>query len=151
MKGDSRYNQWLNIHHPEEKLDQLSRPFDDENSSLPGLHERLDLDSSDEMLSVTPGRIDLDDSAVEIPSCSPNKVKTLTQTSVLQKFLSNHTQQNVKVPKKETKTSARVLTSLENRLAVEEKERIKRQKAEEKSERAKARALKQQEKKTKTG
>ena len=107
------------------------------------------------MSPVTPGPIDLDDSSFEIPPCSPNKVRTLTQTSVLKKILSNHTQQNVKLPKKETKTSARVLTSLENRLAVEQKERIKKQKAEEKSERAKARALKQQEKlqekKTKTG
>ena len=55
-------------------------------------------------------------------------------------------QPTIKMPEKETKATARVLTSVENRLAMQEKERLKKQKEEEKQARARMRLLKQQEK-----
>ena len=48
---------------------------------------------------------------------------------------------SIKIPVKETKTSARVLTNLENRLAIEKQEQAKKQMAEEKAKRAEIHAL----------
>ena len=89
--------------------------------------------------------IDLQFDLSEIPSVqSPDKVKALNHTTMLESLTDK--QQSVKIPVKETKTCARVLTSVENRLALEEKERLKKQKADEKAGRARARILRQQEK-----
>ena len=91
-------------------------------------------------------KIDLQFDLSEIPSVqSSDKVKALNHTTVLEKFLTDQ-QQSVKIPVEETKTCASVLTSVENRLALEEKEQLKKQKADKKAGRATARILRQQEK-----
>jgi len=84
------------------------------------------------------------DSSLPLPSTpegANDACVTLPHTSVLSKLLAQQVPA-IKYPDTKPKYSARVLTSLENRLQLEEKERRKKEEAEEKERKKKAREQK---------
>ena len=70
--------------------------------------------------------------------------KTLGHKSMISKLI-DHSVPSIKMPQLEPKSSARVLTSNENRRQIMEKERVKKEKEQEKKERAALREEKRQE------
>ena len=70
--------------------------------------------------------------------------KTLGHKSMISKLI-DHSAPSIKMPQLEPKSSARVLTSNENRRQIMEKERVKKEKEQEKKERALLREEKRQE------
>ena len=123
---DEQYQKWVTMYHPESVSD---------GPHLPGTPEESDLSDSP--------CLQLDDS-LPLPSTPEGDKDTcmiLPHTSVLSKLLDHHIP-TVKYPDVKQKSSARVLTSLENRLLLEEKETRKKEEAEGKERKRKAREQK---------
>ena len=110
LETDVRYNKWVEMYHPQ-GTPQPSSPHFEELFPF--------------SVSCSP-----DTSRPEEEKCHGSQSCQLTSVTTLSKFLNE--MPNTKVPRKEAKTSARVLTSNENHKMLEEKERKKKEALEEK-------------------
>ena len=139
---DERYDKWIEMYHPK----SLAAKSHESDGS------RLQFDGSLSQPSTSEGAEDSEsdspshqsDSSLPLPSTpegANNACVTLPHTSVLSKLLAQQVPA-IKYPDTKPKYSARVLTSLENRLQLEEKERRKKEEAEEKERKKKAREQK---------
>jgi len=125
---DEAYNQWVQLYHPSHQSSPISPP--DRASVAAHLHFEQSFDDpledeSTSALSTTT------ESYQRHTSPSSDKSSILSHSSVLSKFLTNAAPE-ICMPAARPKTSARVLTSLENIKIMEEKERQKKEAAEEK-------------------
>ena len=141
---DVRYEQWVRMYHPESTPPHRS-PIETDLSeylpeSTPPRGSPIELDVSEYLPESTPLRgspieSDLSDyhpeSTSRRSSTPPIDSITLSRSSVLAHLLAKQAP-TVKYPQPERKFSARVLTSSENLLLLQEKEKAKREKATEK-------------------
>ncbi len=110
---DERYNAWKRMYHPDQSLTASSPVVASTASPLPPL-------SPAELTFRGYESLDLPREEV----CSEDPLRLLGRTTILSKVLS-HAVPTMKPPTMKPKTSARVLTSLENLRALEEKQRKK--------------------------
>ena len=119
---DEAYNQWVQLYHPSHQSSPISPP--DRASVAAHLHFEQSFDDPLENES-TSALSTTTESYQRHTSPSSDKSNILSHSSVLSKFLTNAAPE-ICMPAARPKTSARVLTSLENIKIMEEKERQKK-------------------------